>query len=333
MARGDRPLLADLAAPASPVVEIGGWAFSGAHDGWAVLPWRVDFRAARAAGVAVRPEVGDLEPASQGCVAVHCQRARDHTWYDLAAAWELLAPEGRLLLVGHNDRGVRSVTRQLVARLEQEGEILVNRSRGRVVAFRRDTVNTLQAPASAVIAVDGLELQAPPGVFAAGHLDPGTAMLLARLDELDMPKRVLDCCCGVGPLGLSALRRWPTARAVLLDADHRAVMAAWENAERCGLDSRCDASWWESSEPVSYVDPFDLVLINPPAHRGGAVDVGAGLAAVQASAAALAPGGSLMLVANRRLPYEAALAALGTVERLEEQAGYKVLRMERAAGS
>ncbi len=332
MGRGDRPLLADCAAPASPVVEIGGWEFAGRHDGWAVLFWRVDFRAARAAGVRARPEVGDLEPGSQGCVAVHCQRSRDHTRVDLAAAWELLAPDGRLLLVGHNDRGVRSMARELETELAQTGEILVNRSRGRVVAFTRADERTLTAPAANAIAVEDLELQAPPGVFSAGHLDPGTAMLLARLDACTAPERVLDCCCGIGPLGLCALRRWPTARAVLVDADHRAVMAAWENAESAGLSSRCDASWWESGEPLPYVEPFDLVLINPPAHRGDAVDVSAGLAAVQAAAAALAPGGSLMLVANRRLPYEAALGAFGAVERLEEQDGYKVLRLERVAG-
>ena len=114
---------------------------------------------------------------------------------------------------------------------------------------------------------------------------------------------------------------------MMVDADHRAVMAAWENAELLGVAARCDAAWWDSSEPLPLLKPVDLALINPPAHRQEHVDVGPGRRAVSAAAEALGRGGDLLLVANRRLPYEDLLAAHGRVDRVASTTGFKIVRL------
>ena len=54
---------------------------------------------------------------------------------------------------------------------------------------------------------------------------------------------------------------------------------------------------------------YDAVVCNPPFHLGRDPDPALGIAFIRAAAAALVPGGRLWLVANRRLPYEAALGA------------------------
>ena len=49
--------------------------------------------------------------------------------------------------------------------------------------------------------------------------------------------------------------------------------------------------------------------MNPPFHDGGTEDQALGQAFIRRAAEALRPGGTLWLVANRHLPYEATLSA------------------------
>ena len=306
-----------------------------AWGGMAILPWRAEYRAARAAGIDARGEVGDLAPTSFAQAVVRVERDRGATWSALAAAWSALAPAGRLVLVGSNEQGIRGTLRRLGQELGQEAELLDCRGHGRAAGFRRDEGPGPQAADEQRVVVpdlpgadDGeLVLRVPCGVFADSGIDAGTALLLAHLDDSLAPARVLDCCCGAGYLGLAAALRWPTARIMMVDADHRAVMAAWENAEALGVAGRCDAAWWDSSEPLPLLGPVDLALINPPAHREGAVDVGPGRRAVTAAASAVSAGGSLLLVANRRLPYEDVLGAHGRVDTVASTTAFKVLHV------
>jgi 16S rRNA (guanine1207-N2)-methyltransferase len=48
--------------------------------------------------------------------------------------------------------------------------------------------------------------------------------------------------------------------------------------------------------------------MNPPFHIGRTADAGLGVAFIRAARRMLAPSGSLWLVANRHLPYDAVLA-------------------------
>jgi 16S rRNA (guanine1207-N2)-methyltransferase len=71
---------------------------------------------------------------------------------------------------------------------------------------------------------------------------------------------------------------------------------------------------------------YDVIVSNPPFHQGRADEPWLGLAFIAAAAAALRPGGSLWLVANRHLPYEAALSSgFAHVRTVREDAGFKVI--------
>ncbi len=70
--------------------------------------------------------------------------------------------------------------------------------------------------------------------------------------------------------------------------------------------------------------------MNPPFHTGQATDVDLGRAFLKVSAASLKRGGKLLLVANRQLPYEAALETSGLAWRkIAEDRIYKVLFAEK----
>jgi 16S rRNA (guanine1207-N2)-methyltransferase len=70
---------------------------------------------------------------------------------------------------------------------------------------------------------------------------------------------------------------------------------------------------------------FDLILCNPPCHAGMANDLGIARAMFRAAVAVLRPGGRLLVVANRQLPYEADLARLGALSCLSQEGGFKIL--------
>ena len=75
------------------------------------------------------------------------------------------------------------------------------------------------------------------------------------------------------------------------------------------------------------------MIANPPFHQGRAAEPDLGAAFIAAAARILKPSGRLLLVANRQLPYEAALAAAlpPAGEKLSEDGAYKVFAAERPA--
>ena len=72
------------------------------------------------------------------------------------------------------------------------------------------------------------------------------------------------------------------------------------------------------------------IATNPPFHDPRGADVGLGRAFLAAAADALRPGGRLVLVANRTLPYERDLARrFAGVATLAERDGFKVIEARR----
>ena len=316
-----------------PVLEIGGWRTVAAHGGSAVVPWRGPARAAAATGVVVVPTVDELGDGPHQQALVHLEKGRDATWHGLAAAWRRLQPGGRLVLLGGNDLGVKSAVARLARELDQPGVVLANRARGRAVGFDRTDGPGPEPPQPGTVEVvagdDRFALASAPGVFSADGLDPGSRLLLEQLGTVATAHRVFDPGCGLGALGLAAARRFPAATAILADADGRAVLAAEANATALGLADRCDVLWWDATGEPAPLPSCDLVLCNPPFHRGTAVDLTVPRAIFAAVDTVLAPGGTALLVALRTLPFERDLATLGRLDQLADRDSYKVLRLRR----
>ncbi len=174
-----------------------------------------------------------------------------------------------------------------------------------------------------------------PGVFSADGVDPGSALLAAALPA-GMTGTGADLGAGWGYLSADLLARASAITALhLVEADSRALACARRNV----TDPRAAFHWLDATGTLP-LPPLDFVVMNPPFHRGRAGDPGLGAAFIGRAAACLKPGGALWLVANRHLPYEAALAAhFRTVaERPGADAGFKIMhaqapRRETGAGA
>lgn len=317
-----------------PICEFQGTMALPQCGGVAVLPWRAEWLEAQARELRSFPSAQQLLDAQFHQCLVHLQKSRAATWQDLADAWHHLQPGGQLLFCGGNKLGITSAVKRLAGELGQRPRILANRRHARIVAFERDSKDGPVPPETNPFDVpianhEAITLLTKPGVFSAQRLDSGTKLLLNHLQDCDPPDRILDLGCGVGPLGLSALKVWPNASALLLDGDARAIDCAQLNAEALGLQSRCEAQWWDAQEATP-LSEFDLVLLNPPFHGGKEVNLDAAHAMFEAASLAVAPGGIILIVANRTLPYESALRQLGEVKTLQNSAGYKVLSLKTA---
>jgi len=168
------------------------------------------------------------------------------------------------------------------------------------------------------------------GVFSAGRLDPGTAVLLRKGD---LPTAVtagvfLDLGCGYGPIAAVLATESPKATVWAVDVNSRARELTEENAKTLGLANLEVAG--PDEVPGDVV--FDQIWSNPPTHVGKAEL----RALMERWLPRLAPGGVAWLVINRHLggdSLHAWLVELGwQVERMASQKGFRVLRVCRKTG-
>lgn len=102
------------------------------------------------------------------------------------------------------------------------------------------------------------------GVFSAGRLDPGTAVLLRKAPR---PGRgvYLDLGCGYGPIACVLAEQSPGVTVYAVDVNPRALELVRENAERLGITDRVIAS---RPEDVPADLEFDGIYSNPPIRIG-----------------------------------------------------------------
>ncbi|MDI6098532.1 methyltransferase [Actinoplanes sp. NEAU-A12] len=164
------------------------------------------------------------------------------------------------------------------------------------------------------------------GVFSAGRLDPGTAVLLrkAGLPDGRTEGTLLDLGCGYGPIACVLATEAPLATVYAVDVNSRARELAAENAERLELGDRVLV---RAPDEVPGEVTFTQIWSNPPTHVGKAELH----ALLERWLPRLAPGGTAWLVINRHLGGDSLhtwLVGLGwTVERMASQKGFRVLRV------
>jgi 16S rRNA (guanine1207-N2)-methyltransferase len=260
------------------------------------------------------------EPAGKWpMVLVLPGKSRDETLAWFALARRHLEPGGRILVAMANTAGA--------ARFENE----LARATGAVASISKHKCRafhaldngawdeglfaewlTLAAPRE----VAGTSFLAQAGVFSADHIDPGSALLAEHLPA-HLKGRVADLGAGWGFLADAVLRHCPAVEHLdLFEADARALACAQQNLARHQPRS-LGFHWHDVS--LGLTGAYDAVVMNPPFHRGQNTDIELGRGFIHAAKMGLKRGGRLFMVANRQLPYEAALDASGLIWRCAAQ--------------
>lgn len=260
-------------------------------------------------------------------VVVNLTRSRAENLGNVARGLEALAPGGLMVVAGAKSDGVDSLARQVGRALPLEGGFV--KAHGRVVWLRRP--QALPEPVAdwardAALARNADGFLTAPGMFSPDHADPGSRRLAAHFPGR-LAGRVADLGAGWGWLAQAALDAGPGIAALdLYEAEALALDAARANLD----DPRVRFHWTDATGLGPGVPPYDWVITNPPFHQGRAGEPDLGAAFIAAAARILKPAGRLLLVANRQLPYEAALdATFRHVERLAEDGLYKVVAAGR----
>jgi 16S rRNA (guanine1207-N2)-methyltransferase len=176
------------------------------------------------------------------------------------------------------------------------------------------------------------------GIFSSDHIDPGSQLLADHLPA-HLRGSVADLGAGWGFLSATLLQRSPKIECLdLFEADARALDCARLNLAQhlpqppalsspvCYAEdeARVHFHWHDVTSGLPGI--YDAIVMNPPFHTGQATDVDLGRAFLKVAAASLKRGGRLLLVANRQLPYEAALEVSGLAWRkVAEDKTYKLL--------
>ncbi len=228
---------------------------------------------------------------------------------------------GVVIVDGQKTDGVDSLLRDVRKRVAIGGSI--PKAHGRIFWFQGEAVfddwlAERAAPPEGFVTV--------PGVFSADGIDAGSALLAENLPAR-LPAKVCDLGAGWGFLSREILSRAGVQALDLVEAEHAALDCARQNI----TDPRARFHWTDALtfEPAGY----DAVVTNPPFHTGRKADPSLGRGFISSAARILAPRGELWLVANRHLPYEAAMAeSFRDVREVAGTTSFKVLFGGRPLG-
>jgi 16S rRNA (guanine1207-N2)-methyltransferase len=289
----------------------------------AVHPLRHEHDAWTGAGWQARPDLP--EPGRFAAALVALPRAR-------AAARDLIARvaalcDGPVVVDGAKTDGVEAMLRDLraagVALMPADGAVA--KAHGKLSWFHGPDARLDDWRAPDQHPAPGFVTR--PGIFSADAPDPAS-ILLAEALPAALGSHVVDLGAGWGWLSAAVLARTAVKCLDLVEADHTAL----DCARAAITDPRARFHWADARVWQPEGRP-DCVVMNPPFHAGRAADPGIGAAFIAAAARILGPNGMLWLVANRHLPYEAALSA-GFAETAEVagDARYKVICARKPRG-
>ena len=273
------------------------------------------------------PRADDLPEGKWPLVLVLPGKSRDEALAWFAMARDRLEPGGKLLVAMPNTAGA--------GRFEKE----LSKATGNIVSIQKHKCRAFHATEDGgwneeifnewralgeLREISGFTMQA--GIFSSDHIDPGSQLLADHLPA-HLHGNVADLGAGWGFLSDAVLKRCPKIQRLdLFEADARALECARRNL--ASYPRAITYHWHDVTTGLPEV--YDVIVMNPPFHTGQATDVDLGRAFLKVAAASLRRGGKLLLVANRQLPYEAALEASGLAWRkIAEDRIYKILSAEK----
>jgi len=251
---------------------------------------------------------------------VEITRSKAETLGLIARAFAATCPGGLVMVDGAKTDGIESSLKHCRGLLPIKGSFA--KSHGKLFWMIRpeilpDELAAWQAQADYRVNADGFITA--PGMFSPDKIDPGSALLAAHFDAR-LRGRVADLGAGWGWLAAQALAFETVSQIDLFEAEATALRAAQLNLK----DPRAHFIWADVPLLPANAE-YDQVIANPPFHQGRAAEPAIGIDFIGKAADILKPKGQFWLVANRQLPYEAALQiCFGHVKPLQETPHFKI---------
>jgi len=246
----------------------------------------------------------------------------------LALVSGIVEKGGTVVLVGGNDAGIRSaneIYEKNIGPVEQK--IVGNHSAMYVGKNQTLSVNKSLSDflsyQSIIYGTMDIEVASLPGVFSAGKLDAGTKLLLDTIPYTT--KKVLDIGCGAGVIGTIYKKKSPESDVSMSDMSPLAIEATKKTVEKNNIEIRVTLSDVFSNITGTY----DLILCNPPFHKGVGTDYSFIETFARDARRHLNKGGAVYMVCNSFLSYEKKLELAGfSISVATDNGSFKVLRAQ-----
>ncbi|WP_208354050.1 class I SAM-dependent methyltransferase [Pseudaestuariivita rosea] len=257
----------------------------------------------------------DQGPFSSSIVCL--PRSKDYAKLMIAQAAQ--RTDGHIIVDGQKTDGIDSLIKECRKRTDVGAAFA--KAHGKVFSLVKSDAILDWLALDAPLDVEGFQTQV--GIFSADRIDKGSRCLVEALPKLG--GAVADFGAGWGYLSAQMLKQDTVGTLHMIEADKRALNCARHNI----TDPRAAFHW---SDVTTFLadDPFDTIISNPPFHTTRAADPGLGQAFLGAAARNLKPRGTLWIVANRHLPYEATLKDIfHDAEEVAGNTAFKVLRAHK----
>ncbi len=289
------------------------------------LPLRETLEAERLSGGEVILGEGPLDASDESfdVVILHQQRSRALTETLIRQALVRVETEGLVLVAGAVKEGV-SGSEAILREVCEVVEVAAWGRGVRIMTARKPQPGRAlheTAPRRrhrAEIAGTTVDWITTDGVFSADGLDPATELLLETV-TLPHRGRILDFGCGAGVIGLWCAARMPDVTVTMVDSDVASVRCAEEGARLNALGNA--RALLSDGALLASEERFDVVITNPPVHRGRKCDPTLVEGFARAAARAIGRKGRLWLVTAPTVPIRRALEELFTDVRIAAENG------------
>ncbi|MFZ2623962.1 MAG: methyltransferase [Propionibacterium sp.] len=263
----------------------------------------------------------------------------DLVWLRLPKALSAL-DEYAELISAHADENVQLIAAARIKNLTRSmNEVLAKHFTGVSASLGKNKCRALRAagarrstpswPRERVHPDLGVGVIAHGAVFATNKVDDGTRLLAGRCAELH-GEVLVDYGCGSGILATLLAKANRSSQVYGIDTSWAAVDSTRITAEANG--QQVDAHWSDRLEGLDD-DSVDVVVMNPPFHRGIAKDSEPALEMFSEAGRVLRPGGQLWCVYNSHLPWKARLTQSVGPTSVQEQNPFYTVTCSVARGT
>lgn len=293
-----------------------------------IQPWRTDFLRLQGAGFQCAPTVSGMAQKFDGGL-LQLNKHKGQNQNRFLELMRMVKAGGRIVVSGDKSAGAQSFLKWVSAINVVEGKLSKNHGIVFWLTVKdRLGEKTIDSLAAKPRLIDGI-FQSEAGMFSHGRADTGSKMLVRHMDRIVFGKTA-DFGAGWGYLSYEAIKEAKKLTEIdLYEADYNALKAAEKHLEKRDRTIAAHYFWRDIiGEPIEKI--YDTILSNPPFHEGRATDVSLGQKFIEVAAKRLKPGGCLLMVANRQLPYETTINKLfRKAIVLEEQNGFKVFEARK----
>ncbi len=264
--------------------------------------------------------------APAASAVVFLPKSKPLIYMTLALVSNMVAPDGLIVLGGTNDAGIRSAKDAFEKYIGPVDQKIVGNHSALYVGKNKKAPGgkTWQDFLSFFRLEYGdvtIEAAKLPGVFSAGELDEGTKLLL---DNIPYDRTsVLDVGCGAGLIGAIYKKKNPAAQVTMSDSSPFAIKAT----EQTLAKNKIKADVILSNVFEKIPGHFDLIVTNPPFHKGIGTDYSFIETFARDAKSMLNKGGAVYLVANSFLAYQPTLERyIGPTEIVIENPKFRVFK-------